>query len=118
MVAFIDATCPHCSKRFGWQGELTDPPPACPGCGKDIRAEKDMEQIREVLGPQPLTGDGFFKARCHSGLGFSNAAKFLKITKKELEDIEEDRVQPTAGMVQRMAILYRVEFEQEGKDDG
>lgn len=110
MIAFIDATCKHCGKRFGWRGELTDPPPACPGCGKDLGADKDMDLIKGMLGPQPKTAEGFFKARRYSGLSFSNAAEFLKITKRELEGIEEGRIQPSLGVVHRMAILYRVKF--------
>lgn len=113
MIAFIDATCKHCGKRFGWQGELTDPPPACPSCGKDLGADKDMEKIRDMLGPQPTTAEGFFKARRYAGLSFSNAAQLLKVTKPQLEDIEEGRSQPSPEVVQRMAILYRVAFTNE-----
>ena len=30
--AFMDATCPLCGKRFGWNGNLLDRP-VCPKCG-------------------------------------------------------------------------------------
>ncbi len=113
MPAFIDVTCKHCGKRFGWRGELTDPAPPCPNCGKDIRADKDMELIKDMLGPQPMTAKGFFKARRYVGLSFGNAAQLLKITKEQLEDFEEGRAQPSMEVVQRMAILYQVAFTNE-----
>ena len=39
-----------------------------------------------------------------------SVVKFPKITKRELEDIEEGRIRPSVDLVYRMAILYRVEF--------
>lgn len=45
MSAFNDASCPKCSKRFGWRGQLTDRP-ACPGCGHRIPQEQlEAEQL-------------------------------------------------------------------------
>ena len=46
-MSFIDATCPKCSKRFGWTGNLVDKPP-CPKCGWKDDPEK-LKKIQEEM---------------------------------------------------------------------
>ena len=47
MPAFMDATCPKCSKRIGWAGEMKDRPP-CPRCGHQLSPEKMEADAAEV----------------------------------------------------------------------
>jgi len=49
-MSMMDATCPKCKHRIGWQGRAVDRPP-CPKCGHVVRrAELEAvdRQIREL----------------------------------------------------------------------
>jgi len=53
-MAFNDATCPKCHRRFGWAGLLENCPP-CPGCGYQIppeefkKVEEEMRAAEEAI---------------------------------------------------------------------
>lgn len=46
-MAFNDASCPKCRKKFGWIGRLVDKP-ACPKCGKKDKME-DLQREDEEM---------------------------------------------------------------------
>jgi len=107
VVAFIDVTCPHCGKRFGWRGEVDGPAPPCPACGKDLGEDVEKEK---PLAPQTMTAEGFFKARRAAGVSFGQAANHLRLSDRQLEAIEEGLAPPSKAAVKRMENLYRMEF--------
>lgn len=110
MPAFIDATCQRCGRRFGWMGELTNPAPACPGCGFSGKLDRNKRKTVESQPPQPRTPDGFFMARRRAGLSFWQAAEALTVSQDELMRIEDGRADPGEQVLARMKEAYRTSF--------
>lgn len=110
MPAFIDATCQHCGRRFGWIGELTDSAPACTHCGFAGKVDRSKRKVKPAQSPQPKTPDGFFAARKGAGLSFGEAAQLLTVSEVTLSEIEDGRVELIDPIRYRMMEVYRIEF--------
>lgn len=51
MKAYNDVRCQKCNTRFGWAGDLSNPPP-CPNCGYTgdySETEKKIDETRNAL---------------------------------------------------------------------
>ncbi len=111
MSVFVDWTCPKCGRRFGARFNSLDEVdrPECPGCGY---VGITVPPFRKILGPFTRSSDGFFRARRAAGLSFSQAAEKLRLSLNQLQDIEEGFTDESTDLVQRMAKLYGVVFEE------
>lgn len=113
MNAMIDAQCPKCNRRFGWQGDLTDRP-ACPRCGHrpdadSLAAEQarmDEDQRLCDLHPGKAKADELRSQRLLAGLTLHQAASQAGIPAKTISDCENGRATLTAPEARELAKAY------------
>jgi DNA-binding XRE family transcriptional regulator len=113
-IAFMDAACPRCHKRFGWHGRVVDRPP-CPRCGHNLdraQLEQDqyqIDQFRELLAELRQANpnwDKWQRARVAAGLTLRQAAKILEVAPQTLAEIERGENRPSEALATRMARCY------------
>ena len=67
MTAMLDARCPNCNRRMGWQGRFIDRPP-CPKCGHQLpqaelaATDLEFERIEAELAAENQTFDRKMRA--------------------------------------------------------
>ncbi len=109
MPSMIDVSCPKCSRRFGWCGEMIDRPP-CPRCGHQLPVDAlgedqvEVDAFRRLLASRERSD--LQNQRIAAGLTLRQAAKLLSITPSLLADCEWGRCELSADLAQAMARLY------------
>jgi DNA-binding transcriptional regulator YiaG len=123
----IDATCPKCKKRIGWQGSMLDQP-ACPRCGTQAQVE-DLSALQQLLDqdhrliathPRDASPRDLQTMRVMAGLSLGQAARLIGIERRDLERFEagDMELKDFPQFADRMAEIYQCGEKKGGETNG